>query len=71
MIIGTWNYRCRNWVYDVLSRVKTLNGLLLTNTLNDDLAKLRISDNLLKEDNRLDGLNKTFEEDIKWEQTQI
>ena len=55
----------------VLSRVKTLNGLLLTNKLNDDLDKFRISDNLLKEDKRLDGLDKTFREDIKWEQINI
>ena len=33
MIFGTWNYRCRNWVYVVMSRVKTLNGLLLPHTL--------------------------------------
>ena len=42
IIIGTWNYRCRNWVCVILSRVKTLSGLLLTNQLNDDLVKLLI-----------------------------
>ena len=46
MIIGKWNYRCQNWVYVVLSRVKTLNGLLLTNKLKDHLAKFRLSDDL-------------------------
>ena len=38
-----------NWVNVVLLRVKTLNGLLLTNKLNDDMPKFRISDDLLKE----------------------
>ena len=68
MIIGTWNSRCQNWVYVVLSRVNILNGLLLTNIMNNNLVKFRISDGLLKEEKRLDNLNKTFEEDIKWGQ---
>ena len=38
MIIGTWDYRCQMLLYVVLSRVKTLSGLLLTNKLNYDLA---------------------------------
>ena len=71
IIIGTGNYRCRNQVYVVLSRVNTLNRLLLTNKLNYDLAKFQISDDVLKEDNILDILDKTFQEDIKWEQTNI
>ena len=69
MIIGTWNYICRNWVYVVLSRVNSLDGLLLTNKLNDDLEKLRISDDLLSEDKRLDVLNKEFQVDIRCEET--
>ena len=39
MIIGTWNYRFRNWVYDVLSRLNKLSAFLLTSKLNDDLVK--------------------------------
>ena len=58
-------------VYSALSKVKTLNGLLLTNKLNDDLAKLRISFDLLKEYKGLDGLDKTFQGDIKWDLTNI
>ena len=47
-----------------------MNGLLLANKLNNNLAKFRVSDNLLKDDERLDGLDKTFQEDyIDWEQT--
>ena len=62
MIIGTWNDICQNWVYIVLSRVNALDGLLLPNKLNDDLAKFRISDDLLNDDKRLDILDTSF----KW-----
>ena len=58
-------------MYVALSRVNTLNGLLLTNTLNDYLAKLRISDNLLNEEKRLDYLDKKFEVYINWDKTKI
>ena len=40
-----------------LSRVKTLNRLLLVNKLNDDLTKYWISDALRGEDERLDNLD--------------
>ena len=55
----------------VLSRVNTLNGSLLINKFNDDLVKFRISDDLLMEDKRLDGLDTAFQEDFKWEQNHI
>ena len=68
MVIRAWNYRCRNWVYVVLSMVNTLSGLLLTKKLNDDLEKNRISDDLSNEDKRLDSLDNKFQDDIKWNQ---
>ena len=49
--------------------VKALSWLLFANKLNDDLTKFRTSDDLLKEYNMLEGLDKTFQEDIKLEQT--
>ena len=60
MIIGAWNYRCQDWFYVVLSRVKSLNVLLLINKLNDDLTKFRISDDLVNGGKSSDGLDKTF-----------
>ena len=48
-----------NWVYVVLSRVKTLCGLGLVKELNDDLTKYQISDDLIREDERLDNLDKS------------
>ena len=42
----------------VLSKVKTLNGLLLVNKLNDDLTKYQISDDLKREEEMLDDLDK-------------
>ena len=55
----------------MLSWVKILNGLLLTNKLNDDLLKFQISNDLSEDDKMLDGLDKKIQEDIEWEQRKI
>ena len=68
MIVTSWNYTFPNWVYVILSRVKTLRGLFLVNKLNDDLTKYQISDDLKREDERLDDLDEQFRVDINWEQ---
>jgi len=34
LIVNDWNYRCANWVYVVLSRVRTLAGLYLMKPLD-------------------------------------
>ena len=34
LIVNDWNYRCTNWVYVVLSRVRTLAGLYLMKPLD-------------------------------------
>ena len=68
MIVTSWNYSFPNWVYVVLSRVKTLCGLGLVKELNDDLTKYQISDDLIREDERLDDLDEQFRIDINWEQ---
>ena len=68
-IITSWNFEFKNWVYVVLSRVKKLDGLLLSNKLNEDLAISRISDNLLSEDKIVYALDKDFRDDIRWKQT--
>ena len=36
LIIHSWNYAIKNWVYVVLSRVKTLKGLVLCKPLDID-----------------------------------
>ena len=66
--LTSWNYSLPNWIYVVLSRVKTLNGLFLVNKLKDELTKYQISDNLKREDERLDNLDEQFRVDINWEQ---
>ena len=38
------------------------------NKLNDDLTKYQISDDLKREDERLDDLDEQFRVDINWEQ---
>ena len=34
LVVNSWNYRCANWVYAVLSRVRTLAGLYLMTPLD-------------------------------------
>ena len=46
-----------------------MDGLLLANKLNEYLAKMRISNDLLSEDKKLDALDKEFCDDTSWEQT--
>ena len=36
LLISSWNYRCANWVYVVLSCVKTLKGLVLCAELDGE-----------------------------------
>ena len=68
MIVISWNLIYKNWIYVVLSRVRTLDGLLLVNKLDDDLTKYRISDILKREEERLSNLDEEFRIDINWEQ---
>ena len=49
LIVTLWNCRVKNWIYVVLSRVSTLDGLLLVKQLDDDLIKYQISDVLKRE----------------------
>ena len=67
LIVTLWNYGLKNWIYMVLSKVKTLNRLLLVNKLNDDLTKYQISDDLKRDEERLDDLDEEFHIDINWE----
>ena len=53
LVIYSWNYKCANWIYVVLSRVKTLKGLVLCAKLN--------CESMCKEDEQLDR----FEEKMR------
>ena len=68
LIVTSWNLRCKNWIYVVLSRVRTLDGLLLVNKLDDGLKKYQVSAVLKVEEERLSNLDKKFCIDINWEQ---
>ena len=35
MVVRSWGYRFKNWVYIVLSRVRTLDGLFLCEKMDD------------------------------------
>ena len=66
LVIGTWNHRVKNWVYLVLSRVKTLDGLFLSSPLPKDMEKYRISDELKVEDKRLIALDVQTQTQMNW-----
>ena len=36
LVINSWGYRCKHWVYVVLSRVRTLRSLILNVKLDED-----------------------------------
>ena len=47
-----WNYRCVNWVYVVLSRVRTLAGLYLMKPLDLERS-FNVPDSLIRFEQRL------------------
>ena len=52
LIVNDWNYQCVNWVYVVLSRVRTLAGLYLMKPL--DLERgFNVPQNLIRFEQRL------------------
>ena len=38
LVVNSWAYGCSHWVYVVLSRVKTLKGLILNQKLDEDCS---------------------------------
>jgi hypothetical protein len=59
IIVTSWNYRTRNWVYVVLSRVRTLGGLHLLQKLKDTVD-FSPHPRLLEEERRLRELEEAF-----------
>ena len=55
LIVNDWNYRCANWVYVVLSRVRTLDGLYLMTPL-DLHRSFNIPESLIRFEQRLKEL---------------
>ena len=68
LVVGEWNYRCKNWVYVVLSRVTSIKGLFLSEELSKDMEKYRISDELWKEEQRLIDMDIETRKRIKWDE---
>lgn len=52
LIVNNWNYKCTNWVYVVLSRVRTRKGLFLSRPL-DLTREFSVPDNLLQFEKRM------------------
>ena len=61
------NYCIFTYTYTFIL-VKTSNGLLLVNKLSDDLTKYQISDDLKREEERLERLDEEFHVGINWEE---
>jgi len=55
IIVNSWNYRCANWVYVVLSRVRTLAGLYLMQPLDLERS-FNVPENLIRFERRLKEL---------------
>ena len=55
------NYSSKNWIYVVLSRVRTLSGLYLCQPL-DEMRPFPIDDKLLVEESRLAGMEEELME---------
>ena len=55
IIVNSWNYRCANWFYVVLSRVRTLAGLYLMQPLDLERS-FNVPENLIRFERRLKEL---------------
>lgn len=55
LVVASWGYRFENWVYVVLSRVRTLDGLYLLHRLDEE-REFKVDENLFKEEERLEKL---------------
>ena len=63
LIVQSWNYSFENWVYVVLSRVRTLSGLFLCKKL--DVTKSFPCDTaLFKEEERLEKIEEKMMESL-------
>jgi hypothetical protein len=58
LIINDWNYKCANWIYVVLSRVRTLKGLYLMKPL-DLNKKFNVPQELIRFEQRMKALKET------------
>ena len=52
LVVNEWDYRCANWVYVVLSRVRTRKGLFLTKPLDLD-RDFNVPQSLIDCENRI------------------
>ena len=54
MVVRSWSYSTPNWIYIVLSRVRTLKGLYVCEKLKY-IQSYQVDKKLLKEEERLRG----------------
>ena len=61
LIVSSWNYSFKNWIYVVLSRVRTLSGLYLCQPI-DETRPFPVDDTLLVEERRLEQMEEELME---------
>ena len=61
LIVLSWNYSFKNWIYVVLSRVRTLSGLYLCQPI-DETRPFPVDDKLLIEEERLERMEEELME---------
>ena len=65
LTVNSWNYTFTNWIYVVLSRVRTLVGLFLCEKL-DENRSFFVDEDLLKEEECLAQIENTFLQNIEF-----
>ena len=59
MVVRSWSYKFPNWVYVVLSRVRTLDGLFICKKL-DENKTFEVDPKLLQEEERLQKIEENL-----------
>ena len=59
LIVHSWNYSFSNWIYVVLSRVRTLSGLFMCKKLEEN-KQFVCDEDLLREEKRLESVERSF-----------
>ena len=59
LIVSSWMYSTRNWVYVVLSRVKELKGLFILKKLDPE-KNYSVDPNLIREEERLSKIEEVL-----------
>ena len=71
MVIESWNYRSKHWVYIMLSKFMLLNWLSFTSKFNDKMVNFQMNNDLLKEGKGWVVFDKYYQSGNDWEQIKV